>query len=118
MSADSLVRRVARRAAVAAGVAAIAVLTSGHIGSPNVFYDGAAGPYPVRVIVRPPAVVPGVAEVTVRVGRLVPSMNGGDAPRVVVRPVFWRAGVKGAPAGDDAVRLAGPPDSVATYAGR
>jgi len=39
-----------------------------HIGSPNVFFEGPAGPYPVRVTVRPPGVIPGLAEVSVRVG--------------------------------------------------
>src|SRR5262249_4577165 len=29
-----------------------------HVGSPNVVYEGAAGPYAVHVIVRPPMVVP------------------------------------------------------------
>ena len=40
-----------------------------HVGSPNVFFDGEAGSHPVRVIVRPPEVVPGVAEITVRLNR-------------------------------------------------
>ncbi len=39
-----------------------------HIGSPNVFFEGNAGPHPVRVIIRPPATLPGVAQVDVRVG--------------------------------------------------
>jgi hypothetical protein len=38
-----------------------------HVGSPNVFYEGQAGPYPLRVIIRPPAVLPGAAQVDVRV---------------------------------------------------
>ena len=37
-----------------------------HVGSPDVFYDGKAGPYRLLVAVRPPAVIPGVAEVEVR----------------------------------------------------
>ena len=63
-------------------------------------FDGTAGPYPVRVIVRPPEVVPGRAEVIVRV-------DAPDVERVVIRPVFWRAGVAGAPAGDELRRIAG-----------
>ena len=45
-----------------------------HVGSPNVFFDGMAGPYAVRVIIRPPSVVPGLAEIVVltRPGALVP----------------------------------------------
>lgn len=71
-----------------------------HVGSPDVVFDGSAGPYPVRVVVRPPMVVPGVAEVIVQT-------EASDVARVNVRPVFWRAGVKGAPSGDDAIRVAG-----------
>ena len=70
------------------------------MGSPNVFFDGAAGPYPVRVIVRPPEVIPGLAEVTVRV-------KEGSAERVTVRPVQWKAGAKGAPPPDVAEPVAG-----------
>jgi hypothetical protein len=42
-------------------------LLRAHVGSPNVFFEGQAGPYPVRVIIRPPAVLPGAAQVDVRV---------------------------------------------------
>jgi hypothetical protein len=38
-----------------------------HVGSPDTFFTGHAGPYPVRVSVRLPGVIPGRAEVTVRV---------------------------------------------------
>lgn len=38
-----------------------------HVGSPDVFYDGMAGPYPARVTIRMPNVVPGRAEISVRV---------------------------------------------------
>ena len=37
---------------------AAAAVASAHIGSPNVFYEGRAGEYPVRVIVKTPGVVP------------------------------------------------------------
>src|ERR1700726_3146872 len=37
-----------------------------HVGSPDVFYDGSAGPYRLLVTIRPPQVVPGVAEVEIR----------------------------------------------------
>jgi len=39
---------------------------SAHIGSPDVFYEGKAGPYPLLVTIRPPDVIPGVATVEVR----------------------------------------------------
>jgi len=37
-----------------------------HVGSPNVFYEGDAGPYHLLVTVNVPQVIPGVAEVQVR----------------------------------------------------
>jgi hypothetical protein len=79
-----------------------------HVGSPNVVFDGEAGPYAVRVVVRPPMVVPGRAEVIVEMAK-------SDTARVNIRPVFWRAGVAGAPSGDDAPRVAG---SANVYAGQ
>ena len=63
-----------------------------HIGSPNVFLEDKAGEYPVRVVIRPPNVVPGLAEITVRVQEPV--------RRITVLPVFWRAGREGAPPPD------------------
>jgi hypothetical protein len=37
-----------------------------HVGSPDVYYDGYAGPYHLLVTVRPPDVIPGVAEIQIR----------------------------------------------------
>ena len=37
-----------------------------HIGSPDVYFEGKAGAYPLAVTIRPPAVIPGIAEVEVR----------------------------------------------------
>ena len=77
-----------------------------HVGSPNVFFDGNAGPYPVRVIIRPPEVIPGVAEVTVRLR----DGEAHDARRVTVQPVQWQAtGPKGAPPPDEARPVPGDP---------
>ena len=82
----------------------LAVFAAAHVGSPNVLFEGAAGPYPVRVIVRPPEVVPGLAEVIVRV-------NASDVSEVAIKPVFWRAGAKGAPAADAMKRVPGDAQS-------
>jgi hypothetical protein len=38
----------------------------GHVGSPDVFFKGNAGPYPLLITIRPPQVVPGVAEIEIR----------------------------------------------------
>ena len=80
--------------------ASVFVIASAHVGSPDVIYDGTAGPYAVRVIVRPPNVVPGLAEVVVRV-------QSNDVARVTIRPVFWRTGVNGSPAPDAMARVPG-----------
>jgi hypothetical protein len=38
-----------------------------HVGSPDVFYDGMVGPWPARITIRMPGVVPGRAEILVQV---------------------------------------------------
>ena len=73
---------------------------SAHIGSPDVYFEGKAGPYPIRVVVRPPGVVPGLAEINVR-------LLDGHADRVTVLPVYFRVGRKGAPPPDVAERVRG-----------
>jgi len=37
-----------------------------HVNSPDVYFDGAAGPYRLLVTIQPPAVIPGVAEIQIR----------------------------------------------------
>ncbi len=41
-------------------------LAQAHVGSPDIFFEGQAGPYKVFVTVRPPLTIPGVAELEVR----------------------------------------------------
>ncbi len=43
-----------------------AVCVPAHVGSPDVYFDGKAGPYTLYVTIRPPAVIPGVAEIEIR----------------------------------------------------
>jgi hypothetical protein len=74
-----------------------------HIGSQSVLYETHTSPVPMRVIIRPPGVVPGLAEIDVRV-----LTNG--VKRVTVLPVHWRAGVEGAPPPDVAEPVKGEPD--------
>jgi hypothetical protein len=50
-----------------AGLSLIYLIASAHVGSPDAWYEGNAGPYKVTVQVRMPGVVPGVAEIFVRV---------------------------------------------------
>jgi len=88
MTADRAPRAVGR----VLGVVVLGLVVMAHVGSPDVFFTGKAGPYDVSVVVRPPQVVPGVARVTVRAPQ---SVTG-----VRIRPVFWRAGSKGSPTAD------------------
>jgi hypothetical protein len=96
-----------RRAALRV-LAAVAVLAAAagpllaHVGSPDTFFQGTAGPYRVRVTVRPPGVVPGRAEIFVR-----PESEGVSG--VSVRPRRYDAGPRGAPPPDEARRVAGDP---------
>jgi len=88
-----------------AGVALFTVVAArAHIGSPAVVFDGAAGPYPIRVVILPPPVVPGRAEINIRL-----LDEGTAAARVTVLPVNWRAGLDGAPSADEASPVKGEP---------
>src|SRR5437764_754554 len=89
-----------KRVASIASVLAIAVVSSAHVGSPDVFFDGNAGPYAVHIRVAPPTVVPGVAWVFVRI-------PDTDIKSILIRPVYWRAGAQGAPPGDSLAPVAG-----------
>jgi hypothetical protein len=44
----------------------LALPLAAHVGSPDVFFEGAAGPYKLLVTIRPPEVVPGIAEIEIR----------------------------------------------------
>jgi len=44
----------------------IAVPAVAHVGSPDIYAEGNAGPYRLLVTIRPPLVIPGVAEIEVR----------------------------------------------------
>jgi hypothetical protein len=89
---------------LAAAAALIARPASAHIGSPAVVFDGAAGPYAVRVIILPPPVIPGRAEINVRL-----LQNETEPVKVTVLPVNWRAGLNGAPPPDEATLVPGDP---------
>jgi hypothetical protein len=77
------------------------VLTAqAHIGSPDVFYDGMAGPYPVRVTIRMPGVVPGRAEISTRV-------ETGGPVEVSFLPVYSSTAVSNAPPAEMARLITG-----------
>ena len=81
----------------------IVLATSAHVGTSNAYFEGAAGPYGIRVIVRTPGVIPGLAQVSVRVTR------GTGVEQVSVRPLRSDVGLDGAPPADIARPVAGEP---------
>jgi hypothetical protein len=89
----------ARSLALAALLLAPATAAS-HVGSPNVFFEGNAGPHALRVVIRPPATLPGVAQADLRIA-------DADVTAVSLRPVFAGAGPEGAPPAATARRVAG-----------
>jgi hypothetical protein len=97
-----MVRRLTRRVGLALGAVASALLASAHVGTTDAFFDGVAGPYPVRVSVRMPGVIPGQAQISVRVLQ-------GRAQRVLVQAAQWNVGTRGAPAPEPAAEVAGAP---------
>lgn len=79
---------------------AISLPVQAHIGTTTVFYEGDAGPYQVRITIQPPEVVPGLAQINVRV-------HNGTIKEVGALPVRWDAGRKGAPPPDIAALVKG-----------
>ncbi len=68
-----------------------------HVGSPDVYLEGKAGPYDLTVVVRPPSIVPGIAEVEVFVrGNLPP----GEIPVLKIQPLTYDTLKLGVPVAD------------------
>ncbi|PWT99655.1 MAG: hypothetical protein C5B51_26615 [Terriglobia bacterium] len=64
-----------------------------HVGSPDVFYEGEAGPYRLLITIRPPEVIPGVAQIEIRAAssdvrqvRIVPLRITGPGARLAPAP--------------------------------
>jgi len=71
---------------------------SAHVGSPDVFFEGKAGPYPLFVTVMVPQVIPGVAEIQVR-------SESPDVQSIQIVPLrLTGQGSQLAPTPDQAVR--------------
>jgi hypothetical protein len=83
-------------------LAALVTATAAHVGSPDTWFQGSAGPYPVQVVVRLPGVVPGLAQIDVAV-------TGEGVERVTAQPLIFDLGNKGAPPPDVAKPVAGRP---------
>jgi hypothetical protein len=76
-----------------------------HVGSPDTFFSGKAGAYDVRVSVRLPGVIPGRAQVTVRL----PQATSAADYKVGVRAGQWNVGLEGAPPAEPAAPVPGDP---------
>jgi hypothetical protein len=74
-----------------------------HVNSPDVYFDGYAGPYHLLVTLRPPAVVPGVAQVQIR-------SVSSDVSEIKILPLrMIGVGATKAPLPDPAKRSADDP---------
>src|SRR5260370_1253931 len=74
---------------------------SAHVGSPDVYYDGYAGQYHLLVTIRPPAVIPGIAEIQVR-------SESNDVTQIEILPLrMVGPGAQLAPRPDTAERSTG-----------
>jgi hypothetical protein len=80
----------------------LTVRVSAHLGMPFVVLEGRAGKFPVRVVVQEPDVVPGLAQIGVRILE-------GEAKGVTVLPLHWDTDRKGAPRPDPARPVSGEP---------
>jgi hypothetical protein len=72
-----------------------------HVGSPDVYFEGEAGPYHLLVTVNPPAMVPGIAQVQARV-------TSGSVDSITIAPVYVNGKDQGLPPSPDTMlRTAG-----------
>ncbi|HEV8150065.1 MAG TPA: hypothetical protein VGP61_07785 [Gemmatimonadales bacterium] len=95
---------MSRRVTILAGTAVLLLGTAAHVGSPDTWFQGMAGPYPVRILVRSPGVIPGLADIVVTV-------SGGGVKSVAASPAYYNADARGIPPPDTARPVPGRPDS-------
>jgi hypothetical protein len=100
VASAAVMRRRARAAALV-----LAAVSMAHVGSPDTFFGGKAGPYGVRISVRLPGVIPGRAQVMVRIE----GVNTRNTHHVTVRAGQWNVGLKGAPPAEVAMPVPGDP---------
>jgi hypothetical protein len=103
MSARRSMRRLTVRTIA---ILSVTLVSMAHVGSPDTFFTGQAGPYPVRVSVRLPGVIPGRAQVSVRVA----GASADSIERVTFQAVQWNLGLAGAPPPDVGARVPGDPE--------
>jgi hypothetical protein len=87
----------------ACGITLLYMIAAAHVGSPDAWYEGNAGPYKVTVQVQMAGVVPGVAQIFVRVAGDAPDRitvvankfdaTGGSPPPELTTPVEGQHGL-------------------------
>ena len=76
-----------------------------HVNSPDVYYDGYAGPYHLLATIQPPVVVPGIAQIQIRT-----ASPSGDIDKIEIVPLkMVDAAGNLAPAPDQAERSGADP---------
>ncbi len=73
-----------------------------HVGSPDVYLEGDAGPYHLLVSVNPPAMIPGVAQVQIRVA-------SGSVNSITITPIYVNGKDQGLPPAPDAMQPSADP---------
>ena len=90
----------------ACGLAVLILMLSSsafaHVGSPNVYLEGDAGPYHLLLSVNPPAMVPGIAQVKVRV-------ESGTVKSIRITPVYINGKDQGLPPTPDLMQSGADP---------
>ena len=81
------------------GLALVIVTTTAfaHVGSPDVYFESEAGPYHLLVIVNPPAMIPGVAQVQIHV-------TSGTVNSVTITPIYVNGKDQGLPPAPDSMQ--------------
>ncbi len=86
------------------GLALIIVASTAlaHVGSPDVYLESDAGPYHLLVSVNPPAMIPGVARVEIRV-------TSGIVTSITITPIYVNGKDQGLPPAPDALQPSADP---------
>lgn len=69
-----------RKPAICGTALLCSVVAQAHVGSPDVYAEGQAGAYRLSIVVRPPLVIPGVAEIEARA-------ETAGVDRIVITPI-------------------------------
>src|SRR5215472_7068597 len=83
-------------------VLAVPLTGLAHVNSPDVYYDGYAGPYHLLATIQPPTVVPGIAQIQIR-------SASSDVDRIEIVPLKMVEAPNLSPTPDQAERSAGDP---------